>query len=163
MSSGMIHVQWSFREFAHNVNKSQVSTFYIFLSYRRRQWKNCSALWKVPLCIFDSLETVLSGTQLPIKGAKIAFHRSSLPKCLWKTYSLSRSHLFIVENLTPNVSSIFLWKSFSALSLIRCAKNPRITQGKGFEDAMSNRINLWTIHVTATISDQSESRIQDVF
>ena len=34
-----IHDQRSFCEFACDVNKSQVSTFYIFLSYRRRQWK----------------------------------------------------------------------------------------------------------------------------
>ena len=39
MSNGMIHVQPSFREFACDVNKSQVSTFYIFLSYHRRQRK----------------------------------------------------------------------------------------------------------------------------
>ena len=69
-----------------DINKSHVSTFIYLLSYRKKAEKetmeNFSALWKVPPCIFDSLETVLPGTQRPIKGAKIAFRRSSVSKCL---------------------------------------------------------------------------------
>ena len=52
------------------------------LEVKETMMENCSALWKVPPCIFDSLETVLPGTQRPIKDAKITFHRSSLSKCL---------------------------------------------------------------------------------
>ena len=92
--------------------------------------ENCSALWKVPPCIFDSLETVLPGMQWPIKGAKVTFRGSSLSKYLWKKYSLSRSYLFIVVNLKRNVSGVFPYKSFNAFSLIRCAKNPGITRGR---------------------------------
>ena len=48
--------------------------------------ENCSVLLKESLCMFGSLETVLTGSWQSIKGAKVAFFRSSPSKCLSKIF-----------------------------------------------------------------------------
>ena len=86
-------------------------TFYIFLSYHRRQWKK--QRWKTVQCYgryhsvyLIPLKQFCLERSDPSKDAKIAFRGSSLSKCVWKTYSHSSSYLFIVANLTPTVSSV---------------------------------------------------------
>ena len=106
--------------------------FIYFLSYRRRQWKK--QRWKTIQrygkyhCVYLIPLKQFCLELHPFKGAKIAFCGSSLSKRLWKMYSLSRSYLFIVANLQPNLSSIFLYKFFSALSLIKRAVVERLAK-----------------------------------